>query len=430
MIRIPPTHVLRLVFALLLLPSLAGCRLALWGSAVQESSPHVMASLSDRQYFWFLHRGKNAKDLTVWRVNPGQRAFEQYGAPRGDESSFRMWQVCDSWIWYLTNDGIWRIGRFPPDAGSVSKFEGKIINKKLIGRMNVMLVQNTRLIIGAEQGLYVFDRQTREMIKVGAQHPERIRETPFGIVVFSGNSVQLLDATPTDPSLADITVKGIDRWAEVPPHAYVTAQPERSAVVAFVDAKTMLRFDMRNTLKLGSLERIVEAADYHGYLCILTNESRLIVVDPETSESTEYCIYQVEGTPPQFEVQDGRLRCGSLVLEGHNEQLAVGVMRLYPGDVKALAPVPADAVLIDFNFGRKAPARRAAVPPPANEPELVEPEPAEPVEPGPLEPELIEPEPPAPEPAPPAPEPAPPAPEPAPEPDVAPEEPEPWFPIN
>jgi len=400
------------VCAALMLPlAVSGC---FWNSARQNSAPHVMASLADRQYFWFLHRGDSAKDLTVWRVNAGRRTFEQFKAPKGKETSFRMWQIDGSWIWYLTSDGLWRIRRFPPGTGDAERYEPKIINKNATGELNVMLVQNARIVIGAEQGLYIFDRQTQELIKVGSQRPDRIRDTPFGIIVLSGKTAQVLDATPSDPALKDIAVNEVAQWQDIPPQAYIMADPARSAVVAVTDPQTMLLFNVKEAVKLRAGERIVEAGSYRGRLFMLTSEPRLIELDPTTNNTTEYCIYHVAGAQSHFEVQDGRLRCGSIVVEQHGDSLAAGAMRLYPGDIKPLPPVPSGAVLVDIDFGRKAPGPR---------PEEAPREAEEPTPPREREPVLVEPEAPAPGPmpeAPPTPE-ASPAPESPPAPETPPE---------
>ena len=345
-----PWQVLRLTVvptALLAAGMIVGCG----RSAIQETPPHIIASLSDHQYFWFLYRDEQKPQLRIWRINIAAPTFELFSAPVPIEENFRTWQLDGSWIWYLTDTGLWRIGRFPPDTGESEKFEPDLINVETIGELSDVLVENARIIIGGEMGLFLFDRQDRDLVKISGQQVAKLRRTPFGMVVFTDRSFFLLDTTPSDPALKKLIVKNGKSWDEVPPGTYVTADPDRHAILAMVDRSTMLFFELDDLkVELEPREYLREAAYFDGRLWFLTSKPRLIAIRPGEEEVNDYNLYHVRGVMSEFIVQDGRLRCGPIVVERRTRQPLVGAVRFWPGDIKPIPPIKEGVVGIDVKF--------------------------------------------------------------------------------
>ncbi len=335
--------------ALLLVCALAGCVRSL-----QQTPPHLVASLSDHNYYWFLYRGDDPSDMHIWRVNTDSPDYERFNAPVKMEDSFRGWQLDGGWIWYLTDTGLWRVGRFPPDAGDIERFEKKLINVETIGDHSTVLVENARIIIGGEMGLFLFDRQGPELIKITGQRCTKLRKTPYGIIVFAEREFYLLDMTAASPSMKRLKLKTGTDWQSVSSRAFVTADPERSAVVAMIDDTTMLYFDLEKMhVQLEPREFLSEAYYYGGRMWLLTSKPRLIVLGPDRNALDEYPLDHIEGLRPQFDLQDGRLRCGPIVAERHGSDIVVGAVRFWPGDIKPLLPVRSDFITTDARLRDK-----------------------------------------------------------------------------
>ena len=333
--------------ALFLAGTLAGCT----RSAIHEAPPHIIASLSDHQYFWFLYRGDQKPELKIWRVSTDAPVYERFEAPVPVEENFRDWQLDGGWIWYLTDTGLWRIGRFPPDTGKVEKFEPDLINVEAIGSHSVVLVENARIVVGGENGLFLFDRQGRDLTKISGQRVAKLRRTPYGVVVFTDRSFFLLDTTLADPALKKLTLKNSKDWSEVPRGAYVTGDPERAAVAAMIDRSTMLFYDLDDLgIEFEAREYLAEATYYGGQRWLLTSKPRLLVFTPGGEGLREYCLYHVEGIVPEFVVQDGRLRCGPIVVEERRDEPIVGAVRFWPGDIKPLPPTASNTSVSDVKF--------------------------------------------------------------------------------
>jgi len=333
--------------ALFLAGTLAGCG----RSAVHESPPHIVASLSDHQYFWFLYRDDQKPELKIWRVNTASPIYERFEAPVPIEENFRAWQLDGGWIWYLTDTGLWRVGRFPPDTGKVEKFEPDLINVETIGPHSVVLVQNARIVIGGDNGLFLFDRQGRDLTKISGQRVAKLRRTPYGVVVFTDNSFFLLDTSLADPALKKLALNNSEDWSQVPRGAYVTADPDRAAIVAMIDRSTMLFYDLDDLgVEFHPREYLTEATYYGGHIWLLTSNPRLLVLDPETKQMDEYWLYHVQGVVPEFVIQDGRLRCGPIVAEERKDKPLVGAVRFWPGDIKPLPASQSNQSTADVKF--------------------------------------------------------------------------------
>lgn len=336
-----------IVIAVSLAGTLAGCA----RSAIHESPPHIVASLSDHQYFWFLYRDDQKPELKIWRVNTESPVYERFEAPVPVEENFRDWQLDGGWIWYLTDTGLWRVGRFPPDTGKIEKFEPDLINVETIGSHSVVLVENARIVIGGDNGLFLFDRQGRELTKISGQRVAKLRRTPYGVVVFTDRAFFLLDTTLADPALKKLTLKNSKDWSEVTHGAYVTADPERSAIAAMIDRSTMLFYDLDDLgIELDAREYLMEATYYGGQIWLLTSKPRLLTFTPGAEGLNEYCLYHVEGIVAEFMVQDGRLRCGPIVAEERRGGPLVGAVRFWPGDIKPLSPTDCTKPVADVKF--------------------------------------------------------------------------------
>jgi len=338
--------------ALLLSCIIMGCA----RTALQDTPPHIVASLSDHRYFWFLYRDDQEPQLRIWRVNTGSPTFERFCAPIPSEDCFRDWQIDGGWIWYLTDTGLWRVGRFPPDTGKCEEFEPDLINAETIGDHKVVLVENARIIIGGENGLFLFDRQGRDLVRISGQQAVKLRKSPFGMLVFTDRAFFLLDTALADPAMKKLSLKACKSWQEVPPTAYVTADPERHAIVAMVDRSTLLFLELESlNVELDPREYLREACNYGGQLWLLTSKPRLIVMKPDTDEAYQYNLYHIPGVMSQFTVQDGRLRCGTIVAEERRKEPLVGAVRFWPGDIKPVIPIKGSLPVTDVNFLRERP---------------------------------------------------------------------------
>ena len=313
----------------------------------EVATAELRTVLPDHRYLWFVYAESDAPKgrLQIWRVDSKGLTHRKFSVVGEDNEHLYDWDAYGDWIWLLTNQGVRRIGRLRPVEGKNEHFEPELINPGIIGAAPVgIVIDDSRIIIAGERGLFVFDRHRRQLSNLTDKPVKKLKRTPFGIVARTAEAFLLFDTSSGNPLLSPMALKKGDNWQEqVSSDAYVMAEPGGTGIVAITDAETCLSFGLDLLhIELPPEEELREACLYGGRLWLLT-DNRLIALATGPAGNVEYDLTTTQSTYTELMVQGGALRCGPIAVRLHGDQFDAHVVSLRPGDMPAARTQPMGA---------------------------------------------------------------------------------------